>query len=291
MDKGHGGVEVAAVVSNTLDYYGIKDRLGYITSDNHGANDVLCNILAQELNGWDPQQRRLRCVGHIINLAVQSFLFAKSKEAVELAIQSANQSGLSIDEELLQRQDEDDEAGWIKTPALQKVLSFCTRLRRSDRLFNAFKRIAGRAIRAPNQTRWNSYYNTFEDALELRTYYTSFVIDNPDLHQYELSAADWQLIELTITFLQPFKRVTTACEGDYVTLDKVQLHMDCLDNHFKLQKERFNNEPAMLGSIFTSWHAFDKYYKLVDETGAYTTALLFHLGLRKAYLTRLLHKQ
>ena len=50
MDKGHGGIEVATVVSNTLDYYGIKDRLGYITSDNYGANDVLCNILAQELN-------------------------------------------------------------------------------------------------------------------------------------------------------------------------------------------------------------------------------------------------
>ena len=61
--------------------------------------------------------------------------------------------------------------------------------------------------------------------------------------------------------------------------------MDCLNNYFKLQKERFNNKPAMLGSIFTSWHAFDKYYKLVDETSAYTTALLLHPSLRKAYLT------
>jgi hypothetical protein len=34
MDKGHGGVEVAASISDTLAYYGIKDRLGYITSDN-----------------------------------------------------------------------------------------------------------------------------------------------------------------------------------------------------------------------------------------------------------------
>ena len=41
----------------------------------------------------------------------------------------------------------------------------------------------------------------------------------------------------------------------------------------------------MLGSIFTSWYAFNKYYKLVDKTSAYTTALLLHPSLRKAYLT------
>jgi len=94
-------------------------------------------------------------------------------------------------------------------------------LRRSDRLFNAFKRLAGKSIRRPNNTRWNSYLNTFEDALSLRASYTSFVIDNPSLYEHELTAADWTLVETTTNFLQPFREATKRCEGDYVTLDKV----------------------------------------------------------------------
>jgi hypothetical protein len=88
-------------VFKTLDYYDIKKRLGYATADNHGANNTLCSAIHEELNSWNPQERRLRCVGHMINLAVQSFLFAKSKEAVELALQDAEQSQIAIDEEVL----------------------------------------------------------------------------------------------------------------------------------------------------------------------------------------------
>jgi hypothetical protein len=285
MVNGHAGSEVAVAIQSTLEYYEIKEKAGYLTADNHGANDTLCEALSEVLNDWNPQQRRLRCVGHIINLAVQSFLFAKSKEAVELAITSANSNGLTIDEELLQKSEDDDTAGWIKQPALQKILKLRTTLSRSDKLYNAFQRAAGKVIRAPNVTRWNSYYSTFEDALELKGYYTSFIHDNPALAEYELSTADWLLVEQTIAFLEPFKAATKRCEGDYVTLDKVQLHMDGLDAHYKEQQELYKHEPAMLGSVITSWHAFDKYYKVIDTTGAYTAAILLHPSLRKSYLT------
>jgi len=72
MEDGHSGSEVAQQVIKKLDNYGIKERLGYITTDNHGANDTLCVALSEQLEGWQPLQRRLRCLGHIINLAVQS---------------------------------------------------------------------------------------------------------------------------------------------------------------------------------------------------------------------------
>ena len=108
-----------------------------------------------------------------------------------------------------------------------------TSLRRSDKLFNAFKRLAGKVIRQPNDTRWNSYLLTVEDALELEGAYTMFIIDVPQLPDNELTAAEWQLVELTVQFLLPFKEATKQCEGDYVTLDKVQLEMDALLAHFE----------------------------------------------------------
>jgi hypothetical protein len=71
----------------TLEAYGITDRLGYITADNYGANDTMCIELERQLpTPWQAEQRRLRCVSYIINIAVQAFFFVKDKEAVDLAI-------------------------------------------------------------------------------------------------------------------------------------------------------------------------------------------------------------
>jgi len=69
--------------------------------------------------------------------------------------------------------------------------------------------------------------------VQLRPAYTSFIIERQSLHEYELTAADWTLVETTIAFLQPFKEAIKRCEGDYVTLDKVQEHMDALREHFE----------------------------------------------------------
>lgn len=38
--NGHGGQAVAEHAVCTLYFYGIKDRLGFVTGDNHGANDT-----------------------------------------------------------------------------------------------------------------------------------------------------------------------------------------------------------------------------------------------------------
>jgi hypothetical protein len=283
--NGHAGVEVATQIMTTLEAYGIIDKLGYITGDNHGANDTLCEALQEQLSTpWQAVQRRLRCVGHMINIAVQAFFFAKNKEAVDLAIEEAERSGISIDDELSQLYEKsDDNGGFIKVTPLQKILSFTSYLRRSDRQYNAFKRMAGKVIRSPNDTRWNSYLNTFEDAIQLKQHYTSFCNDN-DKDEYHLTTAEWLLIQQTIAFLQPFKEATKRCEGDYVTLDKVQLIMDALSAHFKEQQSLHRGNTSFTESIITSWYAFDKYYLLIDQTGAYSAAILLHPSHRKSYL-------
>lgn len=52
--------------------------------------DKTCNELAKLLEAagtqWDPMKYRLRCLGHVLNLRGQAFLFTKDKEAIDLAI-------------------------------------------------------------------------------------------------------------------------------------------------------------------------------------------------------------
>ena len=145
-------------------------------------------------------------------------------------------------------------------------------------------------IRAPNDMRWNSYLNTFKDALELKTYYTTFCVDFDKEDEYQLTASEWHLVQLTIAFLQPFKEATKRYKGDYVTLDKVQLIMDALAAHFKEQKDLHRGNTSFSESIVIAWYAFDKYYQLIDETGAYTAAILLHPSYRKGYLQTAWHK-
>ncbi|KAK4921410.1 hypothetical protein LTR28_012767, partial [Elasticomyces elasticus] len=56
---------------------------GYFTTDNADSNDNMLRWIAKEIPGFDPITRRIRCQGHIINLAVQAFLFEKDTEALE----------------------------------------------------------------------------------------------------------------------------------------------------------------------------------------------------------------
>jgi len=49
--NGHAGSEVAKVIIEVLDDYGVKDNLGYITTDNATANDTLYSELSLLIEG------------------------------------------------------------------------------------------------------------------------------------------------------------------------------------------------------------------------------------------------
>ena len=72
-----------------LQDYGIVRKLGAVVSDNSSTNNTLCQaieayLLKEELIEWDSTHWRLRCIGHIINLAVQAFLFDDSIKVEDL---------------------------------------------------------------------------------------------------------------------------------------------------------------------------------------------------------------
>ena len=56
-----------------------------MTSDNASSMVTsvtkVASLLAEEAN-WSAQDNHLRCLGHILNLAVQAFLFSKDEEAI-----------------------------------------------------------------------------------------------------------------------------------------------------------------------------------------------------------------
>ena len=102
----HSGEHQARLIFDCLQVYGITPNLGYHTSDNASSNDTCVRSLQKRLSevgiDWDATTHRVRCLGHIINLSLQAFLFATSKEALQAAIEAIIEAaGEDINEDTL----------------------------------------------------------------------------------------------------------------------------------------------------------------------------------------------
>ena len=79
----HTGDNLANEVAEVLAEWDIQsDRLGYMVLDNANNNNTAMVALGNEF-GFEPEERRLRCLGHVIHLAVKKLIFGEAAEAVE----------------------------------------------------------------------------------------------------------------------------------------------------------------------------------------------------------------
>ena len=60
--------------------------------------------------------------------------------------------------------------------------------------------------------------------------------------------------------------------------------MNFFIKYIKSKQEEYVTDINLLVSFLTMWFTFDKYYKLINKTSAYTSALLFNPTLQKRYL-------
>jgi hypothetical protein len=74
--------EAVIIIIRVID---VKDQLGFFIGDNTGINNTAIRaILSQlRLDIKDPDSRRVRCLGHIINLTAKASLFGKDVDAFE----------------------------------------------------------------------------------------------------------------------------------------------------------------------------------------------------------------
>jgi len=97
----HLGLNQANALLRVISDLTIRGKLGYFVMDNVISNDTLMNAVANSLIAnsiaYDPDYRRLRCTGHIINLVVQAFHFGREQddyEALEHEAESPSEAQL-----------------------------------------------------------------------------------------------------------------------------------------------------------------------------------------------------
>lgn len=112
----------------------------------------------------DPQEQRLRCFGHIINLVVKSLLYGEGSSALQKQLQDAG--------------DKEAFKIWRKQGAIRHLHNIVTYIARSERRLWAFEAVQ-RALKVDAQgfelhlikdlgVRWNSTYFMIERAIRLQ---------------------------------------------------------------------------------------------------------------------------
>jgi hypothetical protein len=223
----HSGDEQFKSLLPVLHSYGIVRKLGVIMGDNSSTNDTLCREISRHLEEeedlkWDPVRQRLRCLGHIINLAVQAFLF---------------QGIIDMEELKSYGQDEPEDPKRAQTKAqrfrllgpLGKLHNIIVHTRSSSGHIADFCSLAERMVPVDGCTRWNSWYMMLEVALTLAPAIDAYSKKHfKTLKADYLMPDDWIRLRKIKEFLYPFYKATLETEGDMATIDRVLFCMDAL---------------------------------------------------------------
>jgi len=225
----HAGEHQCKTLSQLLEEFKICPKICTITSDNATTNDTLCRTFSKYLFDkfrirWNPVTQRLRCLGHVINLAVQEFLFKGQVDPNDLESYEKENNDLDI-QQIKSRK-------FRQLGPLGKLHNIVVHTRASPNRYQDFLDKAGRAIPLDNCTRWNSWYNLLHVSFKVESHLLAYINANASsLTKDILSAKEWDMLRTIHAFLEVFKDATTLLEGNGVHMGQVIITMDILFKH------------------------------------------------------------
>jgi hypothetical protein len=233
-----------------------------------------------------PELRRVRCLGHILNLAVKAFLFGQDPESFEVEVQTYQITNF---EKLLQV--------WRKRGPIGKLHNTIAFIRRSSQRREAFDRVVklrddefkSLTVIMDNSTRWNSTDASISRALKLQPQLQVFAQSHlQDLGDDVLTVEDWAILSQIHEVLQPFRVLTKQLEGrakehHHGSVWEVLPAIELLLSHIEGLKAIYTDK-FMKASINNCWMKLDEYYSKTDSHYAvYACATLLHPALRTAH--------
>ncbi|KAF6514233.1 hypothetical protein HZS61_006489 [Fusarium oxysporum f. sp. conglutinans] len=306
--RSHAGAAMTPHLMEIIRKYHLAPRIGYFTGDNDAKNDTCLRQLAVGLSQeygltFDPVSSRTRCAGHIINLSLQAFLFATSEDALQAAIEQAQDEAndVTVSDALhdriqsntcqkshRRRNKRNDTAGWRSIGPMGKLHNIAVFIRNSTVRNDAWDDIAGKALGIDNITRWNSWFKLLDAAISQEGPLSIFLNQyHEELEDDILTHDDWQVLKMTHEFLQPFYQATLEQQMEWASIDQVLENMDILFLQFENAKQvKYVNNARMVNSVHMGWWVLSKYYEESDKNPIYATALLLHPEKRRRYLDR-----
>ena len=271
----HSGENLAETVLEVISTYGLTgDRIGWFMLDNVNSNDTCVGEILKALEINDTiERRRLRCLGHIINLGARAFLFGNSLDTFE------NEVGTTPFED-----EKKEREIWRKQGPVGKLHNVVTYIRGTSQRREEFQEKARGelekqkqhlaatvrpdedfelATKQPlmvvqdNQTRWNSIFSMIQRAFLLKDAIDLFIKRAVEkLSQYsplpradELSSNDWNILARIRDILQPFfyqtlRLQSRASRATHGSIWEALPTLDFLHNALEVKSKEYSAQPA-----------------------------------------------
>lgn len=225
----HLGANMAEQVIRIIKDYDLIKKMGYFVLDNATNNDT---CLEEVFNELCPEVQvkhcRFCCLGHVINLTAQAFLYGENAEAFISEVESENVRTNEAEELKI----------WRKKRPIGKLHNVVTFIRRTPQRREAFQKIVVHdtelvyhynqlQVVTDNETRWNSVYSMIDRALKLKDRLDFYLYQNkegathgsrrkrasssadPLLLQHDiLTENDWVVLKDTHQILEIFQKLT-----------------------------------------------------------------------------------
>jgi hypothetical protein len=255
--------------------------------------------------GFDPKVKRLRCMGHILNLIAEAYLYGQDASDFE---KQFKEQGLSGRRKM-----------WRDRGELGKLHNLVAHVMASGKrseLFTALQstenvgKAAGKRWKLvlDGGIRWNATYSMIRRALELKqaliTYAAQLRVstDPLDTETYDkdyLSDSEWKNLEVIKDHLELLFHTTKALEGnaDFKDGDCKASHgqlgellpvFEYILTHFEgLEKQAkagdFDNHPGIARSINLAWNKASDYYGKTDESVAWIASTVLNPKFKLKY--------
>jgi hypothetical protein len=252
-----------------------------------------------------PIERRLRCMGHILNLIAEQYLFGQDASSFENDYKAA---GISQRRQL-----------WRQRGELGKLHNLVQHIlasgKRSD-LFEALQvdkntgTTEGRSLKLviDGGIRWNASYSMISRALLLREALDAYAFklrlskDDLDLEIHNndyLTEAEWATLEVIKDHLMPLFLCTKDLEGNaklkegalkasHGSLWELLPVFEHILNHFELLQSQarrgvFNQHKGIQSSITLAWTKTQEYYNKTDASIAWMASVVMHPRFKWRY--------
>lgn len=212
---------------------------------------------------YDPEENRLRCHGHILNLVGDSFLFKTQEDA--LAEHNNDYSSSQALTEL-------EFAQWRKKGAVGKAHNHAVRFSRSPLKNGYWLQVGGKTLPRDNGTRWTSMYKLVSvlDDPDVQKALSKLYSRHPDAidPRDRLTMEDFAELHKIRFFLQAMYDAILFTEGHSATLDRVLPAMEFVLDHFESGKEQYKNDRFLSPCINSGWSKLNQFYGLTDKSPA-----------------------
>ena len=123
-----------------------------------------------------------------------------------------------------------------------------------------FRSLSQLQLLRDNATRWHSYYDMCQRALQIKEALAALTVEERELEAEGLSATDWEHLAKLSQFLKPFRSVTKANEGLHESIDRMLPALESLLGHLESSRTTYKANEWISVRIDAAWEKLTKYY-------------------------------